>query len=124
MSARVLIVEDEPAMVRVIRRAIVRGFGAEVDEANDGQVGLEQATARAYDLIVSDIRMPQMDGISMIERIRGGDGPNRGTPIVILTGHHEEGQAAAHELGARFVAKPFSRQVLLELVGELLAAPS
>ncbi|MCX4242920.1 response regulator [Paraliomyxa miuraensis] len=120
MSLKVLIVEDEAVLVRVIRRALVRGFDVDVDEAADGLSGLEHASLQSYALIVSDIRMPHMDGLSMIRRIRDGDGPNRDTPIVILTGHHDEGRAAARELGARFMPKPFSRQRLLALVGELL----
>jgi CheY-like chemotaxis protein len=117
---RVLVVEDEEELVQIIGRWLVRKFGVEVDSAADGRAGLERATERSYDLIVSDIRMPEMDGIAMVQQIRSGVGPNRCTPVVILTGHHEEGLAAANELHARFVGKPFSRATLLETVGDLL----
>jgi len=119
-AARVLVVEDEEELVQIIERWLVRKLGVEVDSAADGRAGLERATARAYDLIVSDIRMPEMDGIAMIQQIRSGTGPNRTTPVVILTGHHEEGLAVASQLHARFVGKPFSRALLLQAVGELL----
>jgi CheY-like chemotaxis protein len=119
-AARVLLVEDEEELVRIVERWLIRKFGVEVDSAENGRVGLEQATARSYDLIVSDIRMPEMDGIAMVEHIRSGQGPNRSTPVVILTGHHDEGVQAAGQLDARFVGKPFSRAMLLQIVGDLL----
>jgi CheY-like chemotaxis protein len=119
-KVRVLVVEDEDELVEIIEHWLVRNFGVEVDSAADGRVGLERATTRGYDLIVSDLRMPEMDGITMVQQIRSGAGPNRTTPVVILTGHHDEGRSAAKELDARFVGKPFSRATLLETVGDLL----
>lgn len=119
-AARVLLVEDEEELVRIVERWLIRKFGVEVDSAGNGRDGLEQATTRSYDLIVSDIRMPEMDGIAMVEQIRSGAGPNRTTPVVILTGHHDEGVQAANQLHARFVGKPFSRAMLLQIVGDLL----
>jgi CheY-like chemotaxis protein len=121
-TARVLVVEDEELLVRIVERWLVRKFGVEVDSAADGRAGLERAGACSYDLIVSDIRMPEMDGIAMVQEIRSGTGPNRTTPVVLVTGHHAEGVAAAKQLDARFVAKPFSRAVLLETIGGLLPA--
>lgn len=119
-TARVLLVEDEEELALIVERWLVRKFGAEVDSAANGRVGLRLATACSYDLIVSDIRMPEMDGIAMLQRIRSGTGPNRSTPVVIVTGHHEEGVQAADQLHAHFLGKPFSRALLLETVSELL----
>jgi CheY-like chemotaxis protein len=119
-TPRVLIVEDEAELANIVGRWLVRKFGAQVDSAANGRVGLERASACLYDLIVSDIRMPEMDGIAMVQHIRSGTGPNRSTPVVIVTGHHEEGMEAADQLHARFLGKPFSRALLLETVGELL----
>lgn len=121
-TARVLLVEDEEELVRLVERWLVRSFGAAVDSAENGRAGLERATEHTYDLIVSDIRMPEMDGIAMVQRIREGTGPNRATPVVIVTGHHEEGVQAADRLDACFVGKPFSRAALLQIVGDLLPA--
>ena len=123
-STRVLVVEDEDELVELIERWLVRKFGVEVDSAADGRSGLERASARSYDLILSDIRMPEMDGIAMVQQIRSGAGPNRATPVVILTGHHDEGREAASKLHARFVGKPFSRALLEEAVEELLPPPT
>jgi len=123
-ASRVLIVDDEEQLVQILRRVLVRRFSVEVDTARDGRSGVDHAAQHTYDLIISDIRMPQMDGISMLQHIRCNEGPNRGTPAVLLTGHHDEGKAAATALGAHFVAKPFSRQRLCDIVGELLPAPS
>ena len=119
---RVLVVEDEQMMVEIIERVLVRKFAALVDLAGNGREGLQQAAEQTYSLILSDIRMPEMDGISMLERIRTGSGPNRATPVILLTGHHREGLSAASTLDARFMGKPFRRKELCNVVSELLAA--
>ena len=120
MSARVLIVEDERELVELMRRLLKRNFDVEVDTAGNGRKGLEKATARVYDLILSDITMPELNGVTMVQRIRAG-GPNARTPVIIVTGHHAEGIAAATRLGARFVAKPYRRKTLIDAAAELLA---
>lgn len=122
MSARVLIVEDESALCELLERMLRRKFDVDVDLAGNGKVGLNKANANVYDLIFSDIRMPEMDGVSMVHSIRAGAGPNATTPIVMVTGFHEEGRLAARKFGARFVAKPFRRQALLNAISDVLVA--
>lgn len=119
-AARVLVVEDEVEIVRIVERWLVRRFGAEVDAAADGHAGLERAATQPYDLIVSDVCMPKLDGIAMVQQIRGGTGPNRDTPVVLVSGSHMGGLVAADQLHVRFVGKPFSRATLLEAVAGLL----
>ena len=82
---RVLVVEDEQMMVEIIERVLVRKFAALVDLAGNGREGLQQAAEQTYSLILSDIRMPEMDGISMLEHIRTGSGPNRTTPVIWIS---------------------------------------
>lgn len=117
-----LIVEDEAALSEILRRMLRRKYDVDVDLAVNGRVGLNKANEQVYDVIFSDICMPEMDGIAMVQRIRAGVGPNATTPIVMITGFHEEGRVAARELGARFIAKPYRRQTLLDVIGDLLVA--
>ena len=118
-GARVLIVEDDVMLAQIIQRALEREFGLEADLVADGRTGLERASAHPYDLIVSDIRMPSVDGITMISEIRAGAGPSHDALVVLVTGHHEEGKAAADRLGAHFLCKPFGRRALVAVVEDL-----
>ena len=120
MSGRVLIVEDEQMLASVLARLLRRQLSFAVELAPNGQVGLDKANADPYDLILSDIKMPEMDGITMVRVIREGGGPNKSTPIVLLTGYHDEGLRASEELGTGFVGKPFRRPVLLDAIKEQL----
>lgn len=122
MSRRALVVEDELMLVSVLRRVLRRELAFEVDTALNGREGLDKASAEPYDIILSDIRMPEMDGITMVRSIRTSQGPNAGTAIVMLTGYHTEGRRAAGELDTGFVAKPFRRAVLLEAIDQALSA--
>ena len=78
---RVLLIEDEPK----VSRAVARGLMAEhfaVDIANDGKMGLELADTYEYDLVILDLMLPNIDGTTVLRRIRRKDS---GVPILILT---------------------------------------
>ncbi len=121
MSARVLIVEDEVALIDIFRRILARARDLTIDAATDGRAGLEKARKNAYDVIFSDLRMPEMDGLAMVHNLRSGDGPNTRTPVVVVTSFCDEGRTAARELGARYVAKPVRSQQVLQVLDELLS---
>jgi CheY-like chemotaxis protein len=74
MSAakRVLVVDDEPKILFVVRHALARlGEECQVETAADGRQALEMACKAPFDLVVTDIRMPEMDGIALTEALRG-----------------------------------------------------
>ena len=113
----VLIVDDEPTLRRLMRRAL-SGIGLEVVEAANGLEALEQFRAHEVVAIVSDVRMPLMGGIELVEQLQGL-APD--VPVVLVSGSEEvPSRAAAHALGAfDFLAKPFD---LFELGCRVLSA--
>jgi CheY-like chemotaxis protein len=103
--ARVLIVDDEPVLRRLMRRAL-SGLGLEVMEAADGVEALELFRTHEFNAVVSDVRMPQMDGIALVEQLQRL-APD--VPVVLVSGSDEvANRAGARALGAfDFLAKPF-----------------
>jgi signal transduction histidine kinase/ActR/RegA family two-component response regulator len=81
---QVLVVDDNP-MNRELARAVLAPFGVEMSEAQDGLSAVAAAAARAFDVILMDIRMPELDGPGALARIRAGRGPNRDAPILAFT---------------------------------------
>lgn len=102
----VLIVDDDED-VRFVVASILEEAGFGVEQAANGRRGLELASERAYDAVVSDIRMPDMDGLQLLEQLRQRD---LDLPVVLLTGGPAvESAMRAVELGAfRYLLKPVS----------------
>jgi CheY-like chemotaxis protein len=79
-TKRVLVVDDEDKILFVVRRALARlGEDCEVQTASDGRQALEMARDAPFDLVVTDLRMPGMDGIELTQALRDLDG----NPVVI-----------------------------------------
>jgi two-component system response regulator PhoP len=110
---RVLLVEDEVRLAENLAAALRDGPGFAVDWAEDGQVGDDCACNRCYDLIVLDLMLPKLDGLSVLKRLRGRQDS---TPVLILTA--KDGAESIIQLlnaGADdYLAKPFD-------LGELIA---
>lgn len=83
---RILVAEDNE-INRMLVRELIAKLGHQVNEAHDGHAAVQMALASLYDVILMDISMPVMDGISAAQAIRHSAGPNRATPIVALTAH-------------------------------------
>jgi two-component system response regulator QseB len=81
---KVLFVEDDPMNRRVVK-AMLEVAGAPMDEAESGAIGLEMVDKQAYDLILMDLRMPEMDGITAIQKIRARCDDKGRAPIVVVT---------------------------------------
>ena len=81
---RILFVDDD-AMNRRVVKDMLTVAGVEMDEAEDGQKGLSAVDANDYDLILMDLRMPGMDGLTAIGQIRQRDDPKKDLPIVVVT---------------------------------------
>ncbi|MBM3521975.1 MAG: response regulator [Alphaproteobacteria bacterium] len=118
--ARVLVAEDEASVRSFVRRALEH-YGHEVVVVEDGQQALERLMRERFDLLVTDIVMPHLDGISLALKATR-DWP--GMAILLMTGYPAERQRA-FDLDAlidRVVLKPFSLDDLLGHVAAALAA--
>ena len=104
---KILVVEDEAFARRAVVGTLQLVFG-KPDSANDGVQALSLASQNTYDIIFSDIEMPDMGGFGLCARIRQG-GPNQSTPVIFITSHIDfESRARAVESGGTdFIAKPF-----------------
>jgi len=113
----ILVVDDEPLYQRLLKVNLEQE-GYEVITAGNGQDAIEQVTKRQPDLIVMDIMMPKMDGLSATERIR----QFANTPIIILTARGEEqDRVRGLNIGADdYVVKPFSATELIARVRAVL----
>lgn len=103
-SVRVLLVDDEPG-IRHVLGALIRDFGYDVHTAESAREALEAFTANPFPIVVTDIRMPGMDGLALLERVRN---QNPDTQVVMITGHGDMDNAVeCLRLGAAdFIAKP------------------
>ena len=107
MTARVLVVDDDPAVLSGLRRA----FALEGYEVEDGESALAQAAARPPDLVVLDVMMPGLDGLTVCERLRAASA----APILLLTAKDTvPDRVAGLDRGADdYLVKPFSLDELL-----------
>jgi EAL domain-containing protein (putative c-di-GMP-specific phosphodiesterase class I) len=110
----VLVVDDEVAITRMLARTL-GGAGHKVTTAHDGGEAVALVESTTFDVIVSDIRMPGMDGLTLLRAVRGRD---LDVPVVFMTGNPAlESAVEAIEYGAfRYLVKPFAAQELIELV--------
>ncbi|MFI2036362.1 response regulator transcription factor [Streptomyces bottropensis] len=115
---RILIVDDEPAVRDALKRSLAfEGYGTEV--AVDGADALEKATAYRPDLVILDVQMPRMDGLTAARRIRGAGDT---TPILMLTARDTVGdRVTGLDAGADdYLVKPFELDELFARVRALL----
>src|ERR1051325_5741285 len=79
-----LIVEDSPMMRQLLVMALARVKNLRVTEADDGVDGLRKLASGKFDIILTDINMPIMDGLKLVKRVRS-DPAHKGVPIIIIT---------------------------------------
>ncbi len=120
--AKVLIVEDEVSLVEMYK-TILQKNGFETIECFNGREGLRALDIHAFDLVVSDIKMPIMDGIELLGEIRKRDPKH--PPVLLVSGYSEYSQQDMIEKGAiGFLQKPIRTKALIERIHEILAAPA
>lgn len=119
---KILVVEDEPAYVQLLRSHLTEK-GYTVIEANDGKKGLEKAKKENPDLILLDIRMPVMDGMTMLDLLRKEKIGNK-TKVIILTNLEPDdkiiGKVVSDQPSYYFVKSDIRFNDLLEKIKELL----
>ncbi|MDQ7073603.1 MAG: response regulator [Gammaproteobacteria bacterium] len=118
--AKILAVDDSASLRQMVSFTL-KSAGYEVTEAANGQEGLDMARSKKFDLVVTDINMPVMDGIKLIKSLRGL-AEYRFTPLLMLTtessdGKKQEGKAAG---ATGWIVKPFNPDKLLNVIGRVL----
>ncbi len=121
---KILIVDDTKTLLSLIQIYLM-GWGLEFVEAHDGLEGLRKAREARPDLVISDVRMPGMDGFELCAALRA-DPSLHGTPVVLLTSLTD---VASREKGklvgaTRFLTKPVAVQDLRAVVGSVLKLPA
>jgi DNA-binding response OmpR family regulator len=121
--ARVLVVEDE-GNIRELVCLHLRHEGYVCDGSDDGKAALERTESERYDLIVLDVMLPGLDGLSLCRAIRNGQ-LNRDVPILMLTARREESdKVVGLESGADdYLTKPFGVRELVARARALLRRP-
>ena len=119
-SIKILVVDDFPTMRRIVKN-LLKDLGFEnVDEAEDGVMGLEKLRNNHFDLVVSDWNMPNMDGLTMLKTIRSEPNLSK-LPVLMVTAEaKKENIIAAAQAGASgYVVKPFTAAVLEEKLNKI-----
>ena len=120
---RCLVVEDSKTMRSMLAESLSRIPGMEVVQAENGLAGVRALAAQRFDLVVTDVNMPVMDGLKLVRHVRG-DPRHETTPIVIITtddAPHDRERAMA--LGANaYIEKPIQAPRVLRAVRKLLEA--
>ncbi len=120
MSASILTVDDSASLRMAIRIALT-GAGYTVTEAGDGVEGLAKAAETRFDMIVTDLNMPNMDGLTMIRELRSQPA-QAGIPIIFLTTESDaDMKAQAKAAGATgWLVKPFVPEQLVKVARKVL----
>jgi two-component system chemotaxis response regulator CheY len=120
MSANILTVDDS-ASIRMTTKIALTNAGYSITEAIDGADGLAKAKSGSFDLIVTDLNMPNMNGLEMIEALRQSPA-HTGIPIIFLTTESDaDMKTRAKAAGATgWVTKPFDPENLVKIVRKVL----
>lgn len=122
---RILVIDDA-SLMRLYYRGALEEAGFEVDEALNGLEAIEKLLVRPADLLVVDVNMPQMDGITFLKVLRRQDPPVASIPAMVTsTEAAPQDIAAARAAGANFyLVKPVSRQTLAAYAAMLCGVPA
>lgn len=119
---RILVADDHPTNRRVLE--LMLADVAEVTSVNDGKAAVDQVEASSFDLVLMDIQMPVMDGITAVSLIRAVEAARAAarTPIIMLTANvHEPFVSASRAAGAdRHIGKPFTANILFSAIESVL----
>jgi signal transduction histidine kinase/CheY-like chemotaxis protein len=127
-SGRILVVEDN-IVNRKVARSVLKGYGLEVSEAENGELALEALRHQSYDLVLMDMHMPVLDGLETTRRIRAGErehGAARRQTVVAMTANVlREAVDSCREAGMDdFLPKPFKREQMVDILSRWLQPPA
>jgi two-component system, sensor histidine kinase and response regulator len=121
-ALHVLVVDDDPALLQALPETLrLRMSGVTVDTADSAAAALDRIAAQDYDAIVTDIKMPGMDGLALLAEIRGR---RPDTPTLMITGHGEQDLAVRALRGGAydFIQKPIDRDQFVALLYRAIRA--
>ena len=121
-APHVLIVDDDPALLAALPEALrLRMDGVTVDTADSGAAALDRIAAREYEAIVIDVKMPGMDGLALLAKIRAR---RPDTPVLMITGHGEHALAIQALRGGAydFIQKPIDRDHFVAALSRAMRA--
>lgn len=120
--AKLLIVDDSTMLRDMLNYALTEGGYTDVVEAIDGVDGLKKAKENNFDLIISDVNMPNMDGLTLIKELRKLPLYEKKPILVLTTERSDEMKARGKEAGATgWIVKPFVPDQLLKAVNIVLS---
>jgi len=119
MSERILVIDDEPDMLMLLRMIIEDNTNYEVETTNNPAEGLKMLTDEAYGLVISDLKMPGMDGLELFDELRK---MSPDIPVIIITayGSPEAADEALKKGVADFITKPFRKDTILFTMNRVL----
>jgi two-component system chemotaxis response regulator CheY len=117
-----LVVDDFSTMRRIIRNLLKEVGYTNVEEAEDGQVALAKLRSAAFEFVVSDLNMPNMNGFELLREIRADD-KLKSLPVLLVTAEaKKEDIVTAAQIGASgYIVKPFTKATLEEKLAKILA---
>jgi CheY-like chemotaxis protein len=113
-KTRVLVIEDH-APTRLAMSKLIRQAGAEVITARDGEEGLGYLLTQRFDVLLTDLRMPVMDGFELLQHCTKLPTSHRPARIIAISGEYEA--SVLHGQPVQFLPKPFNLRALLDMIG-------
>ena len=113
----VLVIDDEKGILQIMRQALTK-FGHNVETAADGQEGIRKFDDGSFDIVITDIRMPGIDGNGVVKHIRNSD--KQSIPVIAISGTPWLMESNAFDM---VLAKPFPLKKLVESIGSLVPVP-
>ncbi len=113
----VLVIDDEKGILQMIRQTLTK-FGHNVETAADGQEGIRKFDDGSFDIVITDIRMPGIDGNGVVKHIRNSE--KQFIPVIAISGTPWLMESNAFDM---VLAKPFPLKKLVESIGSLVAMP-
>lgn len=121
---RILIVDDDPVVQRMLAY-VVEAQGYEAVRAANGMEALQQLAEQQIDAIISDIKMPEMDGLALLQQVRTSP-ETEAIPVLLLTARLDAAEEISSDVEhqATFLTKPLSSSQLVIALSELLKSPT
>ena len=111
---RILVIEDHTP-TRLAMGKLIRQAGAEVVTARDGEEGLNYLLTQRFDVLLTDLRMPVMDGFELLQHCTRLPSSHRPPRIIAISGEYEA--SVLHGQPVQFLPKPFNLSALLDMIG-------